>query len=153
MIASNGDIEDFLSRVDMIPECGCWIWRGAANSVGYGRFTINRKRMGAHRASMVLHHGGITKGMQINHKCNIRMCVNPAHLYEGTAKENTADMFRAGRNNHANGERVARAKLKESDIPIIRAMQLPIRKIAKIYDIAHNAIWEIKHRKTWKHVK
>jgi hypothetical protein len=75
----------------------CWIWVGAKTSNGYGSIGVNGKSMSAHRYSYQLHNGAIPNGMVICHTCDIRLCVNPAHLWAGTQKENLHDMFKKGR--------------------------------------------------------
>ncbi len=71
-----------------ITDNGCWEWQGAIDKDGYGFFTIG-KLMRAHRASYLLFKGELTKGLQIDHLCRNRPCVNPNHLEEVTAKTNT----------------------------------------------------------------
>jgi hypothetical protein len=71
---------------------GHWMWRGALNHAGYGRFawTTNRT-VAAHRASWMRHRGEIPPSMQLHHTCYIRACVNPDHLELVTPKFNTVD--------------------------------------------------------------
>jgi hypothetical protein len=63
----------------------CWLWGGARDRGGYGVFE-NQK---AHRVSYVLSGGTIPEGLQLDHLCFVRHCVNPEHLEPVTAKENT----------------------------------------------------------------
>lgn len=69
--------EHFWSRVDKSGDC--WEWT-ASRSEGYGDLSVNGKVLKAHRVSYELLVGPIPKGMQIDHKCYNRACVNPAHL-------------------------------------------------------------------------
>lgn len=62
----------------------CWLWRGAIERQGYGVFE-NRK---AHRIAFTLIGGVIPTGLQLDHLCFVRHCVNPDHLEPVTAKEN-----------------------------------------------------------------
>lgn len=67
----------------------CWNWIGSLRSKkGYGCFTVNSKTVAAHRYSYQLYVGDIPKGMQLDHTCNNRCCVNPEHLEPVTNREN-----------------------------------------------------------------
>lgn len=83
----------------------CWFWKGALNSKGYGSFAVERKSKLAHRYSYELHKGEIPKGMLICHSCDIPKCVNPDHLWAGTASDNAKDMFNKNRNGYTNRKR------------------------------------------------
>lgn len=88
----------FWAKVDKRGENECWPWLGARSS-GYGKFGIRdgESPQNAHRVAYALTHGEIPEGKQINHTCDNRRCVNPAHLYAGTAKQNTGDAINRGR--------------------------------------------------------
>lgn len=96
----------FLEKWTPEPFSGCWLWIGATvaspgplNAVKllYGVFYLNSSLKRAHRASWELFRGQIAVGMNVLHKCDTSLCVNPEHLFLGTAKDNTRDAFRKGR--------------------------------------------------------
>jgi len=81
----------FWSRV--VRSEGCWEWTGA-NVRGYGQISVGgRRRVYAHRASFELAHGPVPANKMVLHRCDNPPCCNPAHLYAGTAQDNTNDMY------------------------------------------------------------
>lgn len=82
--------ERFMNLVIPIPESGCWIWAGAINWKGYGRFWLSGKLKSAHRISYEWFIGEIPKGLQIDHLCRVRCCVNPNHLEPVTPQINSS---------------------------------------------------------------
>jgi hypothetical protein len=70
------------------PTSGCWLWTGATTRDGYGNYALGRRFVGAHRVAYLLKVGPIPDGMQIDHLCRVRHCVNPAHMEVVTAREN-----------------------------------------------------------------
>lgn len=92
-------IERFEEKIERIPFSGCWIWTGALDSGGYGRFLLNGRVDGAHRASFLLMESHIPNGMYVCHRCDVKLCVNPSHLFLGTPTDNVRDMVNKGRQN------------------------------------------------------
>lgn len=89
--------ERFMAKVQPDPNTGCWLWTGATVCGGYGYFageqTGRRGRMvRAHRTSYKLFLGIIPSGLCVLHKCDVRRCVNPSHLFLGDRKANGLDM-------------------------------------------------------------
>lgn len=74
-----------------IDENGCWIWTGAMTNSGYGNLTLSeptRKTVSAHCAFYEYYIGPIPAGLQIDHLCRIKRCVNPAYMEPVTRSEN-----------------------------------------------------------------
>ena len=70
------------------PNSGCWLWVAMLGSGGYGRFKVGNKNVYAHRLSYEHHVGAIPEGLDLDHLCRTRCCVNPTHLEPVTRKEN-----------------------------------------------------------------
>lgn len=73
----------------------CWLWQSGLTHNGYARGCKGGRRV--HRVMYELFVAQIPKGMFVLHKCDVRHCVNPNHLFVGTAKDNTQDMIAKGR--------------------------------------------------------
>lgn len=69
-------------------DSGCWLWHSSKNRLGYGEFLISGKVRSAHRVAYELWLGPIPVGLDIDHLCNVRNCVNPNHLRACTRSEN-----------------------------------------------------------------
>jgi len=80
----------------------CWLWTGGIATQGYGVFRVDGKSVSAHRHSYKIHKGEIPDGMHVCHSCDVRNCVNPDHLWVGTATDNMQDMIKKGRQCAAN---------------------------------------------------
>ena len=141
---------------------GCWIWTGSINTNGYGICGFG-KFFASHRAAFILWKGEIPKGKMVLHKCDIKACFNPDHLYIGDAKQNAKDalernLFPRGPNHKkANkGTKNGKAKLSEAQVKAIRKEYFPylnsMRTLAKKYKVNRNHIASILKGTSWKHI-
>lgn len=77
----NGTPEErFWPKVDRRSDAECWPWRAKPDRDGYGTFTVDGNNVRAHRFAYELTYGTIDAGLQFDHLCRNRICVNPAHL-------------------------------------------------------------------------
>jgi len=110
--------ERFWMKVQKGSSDECWNWK-ESNRKGYGCLWVNRKYVSAHRFSWLIHHGLIENGLEVLHKCDNTLCVNPAHLFLGTTLDNTKDRVLKGRS--AKGSKTnSRGTLCEKDVLIIK---------------------------------
>jgi len=133
------------------PNSGCWLWLGCDNGTGYGLTCRGGKQMYAHRVAYEAFHGPITPGLFVCHRCDVRACVNPDHLYEGTHQDNMADRRRKGR--QARGAQLGRTKLTAEQVLAIIADGRTQDAIAADYGIRQSNVSRIKHRRIWTHLQ
>jgi hypothetical protein len=151
-------IEDrFWNKVAKQPS-GCWNWRGSIGDKGYGQFRIIKsKQVIAHRFSFELANGPIPAGLLVCHTCDNRRCVNPAHLFLGTYKDNTQDMMRKGRESGPPicfGNKNA-ARLTPADVIQIRQLHSAGHsqvRLALDYGVSGGCISLIVRRETWRNI-
>lgn len=83
-------LDDLLAKAIPEPNSGCMLWLGAINQFGYGRVGIKGRRTVAHRAVYEMACGPVPDGLDLDHLCRVRCCVNPAHLEPVTRQVNAA---------------------------------------------------------------
>ncbi|MFM0638044.1 HNH endonuclease signature motif containing protein [Paraburkholderia metrosideri] len=138
-----------------IPFSGCWIWMGAIRANGYGKVQHKGRETRAHRASYEVFNGHVPDGLCVCHRCDVRACVNPHHLFLGTKKENTEDMMRKGRKAPAitkHGESSHLAKLAASDVLEIRSSASSALELSMKFGVTRTQIYAIRSRKAWAHI-
>jgi Autographiviridae endonuclease len=123
--------ERFLAKVSPRAD-GCWLWTGLVRPDGYGAVRFEGREQAAHRVAWKLFRGKIGEGISVCHKCDVRACVNPAHLFLGTPA----------------------AKLTEQQVCRIKTMlkedKMYASEIAREFGVSETAIRAIKAGKTWR---
>lgn len=147
--------ERFLAKVCPEPGSGCWLWRGMVVASGYGMVRFERKMYMAHRLAWKFFRGEIAAGLVVCHKCDVRACVNPDHLFVGTMMDNMTDMKEKGRSPH--GDNHSRSKLSAKKVKRIKTMlaegRMRVSEIARAFGVSHTAIDCIANGRTWRHVE
>jgi hypothetical protein len=145
-------IKRFFDKVNKTD--GCWEWIGAKVSKGYGciGLTKSHKTIKSHRLSYMIHNKKhITDNMFILHSCDNPSCVNPYHLSEGTAQDNSNDARKRNRltlgkkrgSNHHN------SKLTEQQVIEIRQSTDSQSVLAIKYQVSKRLIWNILNQQAW----
>lgn len=139
----------------------CWYWVGNRNHDGYGYF-CHADNYGydenlAHRLSWVLLKGPIPAGVKVLHRCDVRACVNPEHLFLGSQADNVYDMVAKKRHLAfpRAGEANVKAKLTDAQVIEIRrafAAGETTLSLAERFNIFRSSIYKIVRNKTWKHI-
>ena len=138
-------------------QTSCDIYKGAKDKNGYGWQRKHGQRK-AHRAAWVEHNGSIPCGMWVLHTCDNPSCVNPDHLFLGTAKDNSDDMRAKGRENYPGhslpGELNPNRKLTQEQVDYIRSVYKwgmgP--KLAKEFGVHPFTINRIVRGEKWREV-
>lgn len=140
------------------PNSGCWLWTGACAADGYPRITVgsskdkSKKSVRVNRFVCEAIHG-LPDGFHALHKCDNIICINPDHLYAGTAKQNTKDCIeRMRRTQIKRGSKNGMAVLTEDQVLSIRDSLEKGVVLAKQYGVSQAAISLIKSRKNWGHI-
>lgn len=146
-------------RVQYDTNGGCWLWEGAVATTGYGStkvFHMGKWRtIYAHRAAYWSAHNFLPSDKHICHKCDVRLCVNPDHLWAGTHQDNMDDRTRKGRwwgENRvpARGQKVGGNKLSPEQVKEIRAVSGTNTETAKQYGVSTSLIQAIRSGRIWK---
>jgi HNH endonuclease len=154
-------LERFDERWLPCKRTGCWIWTGylsVGSKGGYGSFVFrpalsrSKKTVSAHRMSWELRCGPIPPGMSVLHRCDVRRCVNPEHLFLGTQSDNMRDMASKGRTHKPQGERNGRSKLLATQVAEIRRLLragATQREVARMFAVSASQVSQINTGVRW----
>ncbi len=127
---------------------GCHLWKGYVREDGYGSISVFNYPHQVHCVSFVIHKSDIPKGLFVCHSCDVRHCINPAHLWPGTQKDNIQDAVKKGRMRgvppvlygSANGN----SKFNDAEVGAIRKATGSLRSIATRFGTTHKTVGLIK---------
>lgn len=137
----------------------CHLWTGARSGGNgdprhrYGYLGLGKSRVvRAHRLAWEAVNGAIPATLMVCHRCDTPLCVNVAHLFLGTARQNAADAAAKGRTTL--GERDSQAKLTAADVAEIRRLAgaESHTRIAARFGVSRRAVGHVVNRATWRHV-
>lgn len=166
--------EKFWAGVKKEPN-GCWLWVTGKSDTGYGEMHqgAGLPKISTHRFSWELHFGRIPEGMCVLHKCDVRACVRPDHLFLGTRRDNSHDARSKGRLEPQRqtfkrlwrekwsgvrcGENIHCSKLTAEKVRIIRKLhsgkQHTLKQISEMFGISSSTVLDTVRMRTWKHIK
>lgn len=143
-------IAGFWSKVNKAD--GCWLWMGAADKLGYGRFYWRGKIQLASRVAWEITKGEIGPRLAICHSCDNPQCVNPSHLFVGTMADNTQDALRKGRL-RGGGPKPHLSECRARFIMALRAefgRKMRPAKIGRLLNVNPCSIHDLLAARTWK---
>ncbi len=132
---------------------GCWVLTTSHCANGYSNRSFNGKSKSAHVASYIAYKGPIPKGMLVCHTCDIKICVNPAHLFLGTHKDNMQDASNKGR--LYSGEQHHMSVLTNDLVKIMKqdySLGFSFTELGFKYKVHRNTAKYAVTGVTWKHV-
>lgn len=130
----------------------CWLWQDHLDKDGYGTISLSSIRMKAHRLFYRCFIGDIPYGMMVCHSCDNPACVNPAHLFLGTAKDNAEDRNEKRRQYMGDDHHLAKiTAIQAHEIRELRTQGLTYEAIGKRFGVTKSCIYAVCKGKTWKH--
>lgn len=148
------------------PNSGCWLWLGEVNNKGYGM--LSRKESVArilnlpsperlaHRISYITFVGPVLDRLKVLHRCDVRCCVNPEHLFVGTQRDNMKDCAEKGRYVIKRGAERPNATFTVEDIHFLRspaATAFSDIELAARYNTDRVSVWRARVGKTYGDIK
>lgn len=140
----------FWAKVDKTDSC--WLWTAGKFGTGYGAIVVSRKVEKAHRISWELAHGPVPDGLYVLHKCDVRSCVNPEHLFLGSQGDNIRDAVSKGRHvaPALAGERNPSARLTAQQVQAIRESTDTGVVLSRRFGISRSTVSSVRRQQSWR---
>lgn len=153
---SDAELLDWLTaRCIPEPNTGCWLRTGSADVLNYPRIFYKNKTRKVSRLIFELTFGIKDKALFVCHKCDTPLCVNPKHLFLGTAAENTQDAV-IKRRMGKRGESNRSAKLTEAKVSEILKLKKETGdanwRIGKLFGVGKQTIANVINGTHWSHI-
>lgn len=133
-------------------ENGCLEWQKCKDKDGYGVTSIKGRKLPAHRALWALKNSPEEiLGRYVLHTCNNPSCIKLEHLYLGSQKDNVQDQIQNG--TFVRGSKNGKSLLDELSVEHIRSSSFSINALAKYYDVSYQTVWDVRKRRSWRHLK
>lgn len=130
-------------------ENGCWLFK-KSTSGSYSKIRWKKKWYSAHRCSYEVFKGEIPEGKWVCHRCDIPKCINPDHLFIGSASENRKDCIKKGRSNSNIGENSVFAKFTDTQVEEMRALKkegFTYERLSRIFNCSIAYLYAISKNK------
>lgn len=174
------DAVHFWSKVAVAGPDDCWLWKFSVLETGYGQHKVRGTGYSAHRFAFMVSNGEIPEGLLVCHRCDVRACCNPTHLFLGTHGDNNRDTVAKGRwrsgwdtfpermphgDRHwmrlypeklLRGSKNSQARLTESSVVRLREQyskgRVTMNFLAQKYAVSKNTIRRVVRMETWTHL-
>lgn len=166
-LRGKSDQERFEAQYTPEPNTGCWLWVGFIDHGGYGKIQAQGRPRRAHRYALEQATGKNPSGLFACHRCDQPACVNPAHLFWGTARDNNHDMIAKGRErylsgadhpmsrhpeNARRGARHHKTKMVEADVAELRRLRhkgFPLKVLSEWFKVRESTVSRIANGVRW----
>lgn len=141
-----------------MPDLGpCWLWTGQVRRDGYGDYRKHTPERMTHRLSWHIEHGPVPEGLEVCHRCDVRLCVRPSHLFTGTQSDNMLDASSKRRHpaqapGRRKGEGNGRHLLSDADVLAIRLSTERSGILAGRFGVSVTHIRRVKTGVAWSHL-
>lgn len=138
-------VDNLRARCVVADPTGCWLWAGRKMRNGYGQVIVAGKNVLTHRRMWQLAFGPIPEGLFVCHRCDVRNCIAPHHLFLGTNLENMHDMIAKGRDRKRplHGEAAPLSEMTDAQVVAARSCVdggMTVTSVARLLGVGRSAV-------------